>query len=58
MNESEAPESTRDTRESLGKVSEDSDSIKESEDPESTRDLRIMSGINSEVSEGISESWS
>ena len=31
MNESEAPESTRDTRESLGKVSEDSDSIKESE---------------------------
>ena len=30
MNESEDPESTRDTRETLGKVSEDSDSIRES----------------------------
>ena len=30
MNESEDPESTRDAREILGKVSEDSDSIRES----------------------------
>ena len=30
MNESEEPESTRDAREILGKVSEDSDSIRES----------------------------
>ena len=30
MNESEDPESTRDARETLGKVSEDSDSIRES----------------------------
>ena len=30
MNELEDPESTRDTRETLGKVSEDSDSIRES----------------------------
>ena len=30
MNESEDPESTRDARETLGKVSEDRDSIKES----------------------------
>ena len=30
MNESEDPESTRDTREILGKVSEDRDSIRES----------------------------
>ena len=30
MNESEDPESTRDARETLGKVSEDKDSIKES----------------------------
>ena len=30
MNKSEDPESTRDVRETLGKVSEDSDSIRES----------------------------
>ena len=30
MNESKVPESTRDIRETLGKVSEDSDSIRES----------------------------
>ena len=30
MNESEDPESTRDTRETLGKVLEDSDSIRKS----------------------------
>ena len=30
MNESEDPESTKDARETLGKVSEDNDSIRES----------------------------